>query len=203
MMVASQFNLLTLLGLKSHHNLLDFGCGSLRVGKCLIPYLNTGRYWGIEPNEWLINEAIKNELGEDMLKIKKPKFIFDDGFDYQFNSKFDYIIAQSIFSHTNLKLFSKGLANLYECLENDGIFLFTASISKKNYDKNEEWLYPGVAKYKKQTLFNLFNKRLKFWKKLNWYHPTQTWFIATKNKKKIPSFFKNLFLGINFVNKYI
>jgi hypothetical protein len=36
---ASQFALLFLLGLREHHRVLDFGCGSLRLGRLLIPYL--------------------------------------------------------------------------------------------------------------------------------------------------------------------
>ncbi|MGH7086029.1 MAG: hypothetical protein ACREFN_13675, partial [Acetobacteraceae bacterium] len=32
LMGATQFRLLTALGLRDHHRLLDFGCGSLRAG---------------------------------------------------------------------------------------------------------------------------------------------------------------------------
>ena len=38
-MGATQFRLLTTLGLREHHSVLDFGCGSLRAGRLLIPYL--------------------------------------------------------------------------------------------------------------------------------------------------------------------
>jgi hypothetical protein len=39
LMGATQFRLLTTLGLRDYHRLLDFGCGSLRVGRLLISYL--------------------------------------------------------------------------------------------------------------------------------------------------------------------
>ena len=39
---AIQFNLLTTLGLREHHRLLDVGCGSLRAGRLFIPYLLKG-----------------------------------------------------------------------------------------------------------------------------------------------------------------
>ncbi len=58
-MGATQFRLLTTLGLRDHHRLLDFGCGSLRAGRLLIPYLNPGNYYGIEPNRWLIDDAYR------------------------------------------------------------------------------------------------------------------------------------------------
>lgn len=34
---AMSFGLLTALGLRQHHSLLDIGCGSLRNGRLLIP----------------------------------------------------------------------------------------------------------------------------------------------------------------------
>ncbi|MFP8873463.1 MAG: hypothetical protein VCB42_02780, partial [Myxococcota bacterium] len=52
-MGATQFRLLCTLGLREHHRLLDFGCGSLRAGRFLIPYLKPGHYHGVEPNRWL------------------------------------------------------------------------------------------------------------------------------------------------------
>jgi hypothetical protein len=36
-MGATQFALLFAIGLRGHHKLLDFGCGSLRAGRLLIP----------------------------------------------------------------------------------------------------------------------------------------------------------------------
>ena len=47
---AMTFNLLTTLGLRQHHRVLDIGCGSLRNGRLLIPYLDPGNYVGFEPN---------------------------------------------------------------------------------------------------------------------------------------------------------
>ena len=89
-MGATQFNLLCTLGLRANHSLLDFGCGSLRSGRFFISYLNEGRYFGIEPNRWLIDEAIRNQVGRDLIQIKKPRF--DHNCDFQtdvFHRQFD------------------------------------------------------------------------------------------------------------------
>src|ERR1700682_6119785 len=48
-----QFSLMTLLGLRQEHTLLDIGCGSLRGGKLFVVYLLPERYFGIEAGEWL------------------------------------------------------------------------------------------------------------------------------------------------------
>lgn len=45
---AAQFALLYALGLREYHRLLDIGCGSLRAGRMLISYLNSGGYTGVE-----------------------------------------------------------------------------------------------------------------------------------------------------------
>ena len=70
-MGATQFRLLTSLGLRANHHLLDFGCGSLRAGKLFIVYLSKGHYFGIEPNKWLIEDAINNQVGKDLIGLKK------------------------------------------------------------------------------------------------------------------------------------
>src|SRR4026208_1796303 len=67
LIAAMTFNLLTTLGLRQHDALLDVGCGSLRVGRLLIPYLNKKKYFGFEPNDWLVQDGIKNEIGESLV----------------------------------------------------------------------------------------------------------------------------------------
>src|ERR1041385_3836368 len=81
LIAAMTFNLLTTLGLRQHHSLLDVGCGSLRIGRLLIPYLNRGKYFGVEPNEWLIKEGIRRELGQSLVQIKCPTFLFSNSPD--------------------------------------------------------------------------------------------------------------------------
>jgi len=95
LVAAMQFNLLTALGLREYHYLLDIGCGSLRGGRLFIPYLLPGRYFGIEPETWLIEASIANEIGEDLIRIKKPTFSHDRNFTLtMFNQKFDFLLAQ-------------------------------------------------------------------------------------------------------------
>src|SRR5437763_15744102 len=112
LIAAMTFNLLTTLGLRQHHSLLDLGCGSLRIGRLLIPYLNRGNYFGIEPNEWLVHEGIRRELGETLVQIKRPTFFFSDSPDTitQATVAFDFALAQSIFSHRGLNLIREWLS---------------------------------------------------------------------------------------------
>ena len=95
---AMTFNLLTTLGLRQHHKLLDVGCGSLRAGRLFIPYLNAGNYTGIEPNRWLVEEGIKREIGADLVLIKQPAFFYSDSpaaLDGG-GGKFDFAVAHHL-----------------------------------------------------------------------------------------------------------
>ena len=98
---AMSFNLLTACGLRQNHKLLDIGCGSLRLGRLLIPYLNTCNYIGLDPNKWLIDDGIRYEVGPSLIELRQPTFIHDSGLgSLDSETKFDYVVAQSIFSHT-------------------------------------------------------------------------------------------------------
>jgi len=70
LVAAMSLGLLTTLGLRQQHQVLDIGCGSLRIGRLLIPYLNRGGYTGLEPNEWLVHDGIANEIGNDQVRIE-------------------------------------------------------------------------------------------------------------------------------------
>src|SRR5437867_2941767 len=132
LIAAMSFNLLTTLGLRQHHSLLDIGCGSLRIGRLLIPYLNRGRYFGIEPNEWLVHEGIRRELGETLVQIKQPRFFFSDSPEAmaQAKIKFDFALAQSIFSHSGLDLIKGWLSAISRTLARDGALVATFLIGE-------------------------------------------------------------------------
>src|SRR5437899_257086 len=78
---ALQFSLLAALGLRDQNHVLDIGCGSLRLGRLLIPFLQPERYFGIEPNRWLVDDGIDRELGRSILDVKRPAFRHNDDFD--------------------------------------------------------------------------------------------------------------------------
>tara|TARA_B100001057_G_scaffold494043_1_gene589788 strand:+ start:519 stop:1292 length:774 start_codon:yes stop_codon:yes gene_type:complete len=192
-MGATQFRLLTSLGLRAKHKLLDFGCGSLRSGKLFIPYLDPCNYYGQEPNQWLIDEGIRNELGDDLIKIKKPNFSNQDDFTIGFNKKFDFIVAQSIFSHTNLELTKKGLASIYNALAENGLAVVTIIVGK-DYNGTESWVYPGCTNFSSNTIRAVFEEIGCEWRRLCWFHPAQTWFALSRNKTVLPSKIDNFML---------
>jgi SAM-dependent methyltransferase len=197
LIAAMTFNLLTTLGLRQHHSLLDVGCGSLRIGRLLIPYLNRGKYFGVEPNEWLVREGIKRELGETLLQIKCPTFFFSDSPEViaQANTSFDFVLAQSIFSHCGLDLIKNWLSAISRSLAQNGGLIATFLIGDEDSPKMG-WIYPDCVNYRPATLeWAAADVNLRF-QILDWKHPRQTWALFAAPKFDL-SWFKNSALTWN------
>lgn len=176
LIAAMTFNLLTTLGLRQDHSLLDVGCGSLRVGRLLIPYLNRGKYFGIEPNEWLVREGIRRELGEALVQIKRPTFFFSDSADTitQVKTAFDFALAQSIFSHCGLDLIKSWLSAISRSLAPHGALVATFLIGEEDSARTG-WIYPECVNYRPATLERAAKDVNLRFEILDWKHPRQTW----------------------------
>jgi len=188
---AMQFNLLTALQLREHHFLLDIGCGSLRGGRLFIPYLMPGHYFGVEPEGWLIEEGVNNEIGEDILRIRRPVFSHDGNFTLTlFNQKFDYILAQSIFSHTSRRQIKRCLSEARKVMKPASIFAATFVLGEKDYE-GEDWVYPGCVTYTWEGMKGFVEEQGLICKPLNWPHPNlQTWMVilTRENEKNVFDF---------------
>lgn len=176
LIAAMTFNLLTTLGLRQHHSLLDIGCGSLRIGRLLIPYLNRGKYFGVEPNEWLVKEGIKRELGKSLVQIKQPTFFFSDSPDIirHADVAFNFAVAQSIFSHCGLDLIKGWLAALSRSLAEDGTLVATFLPADEDSPRLG-WIYPECVNYRPSTLERAATEANLRFEILDWKHPRQTW----------------------------
>jgi SAM-dependent methyltransferase len=176
LIAAMAFNLLTTLGLRQHHSVIDIGCGSLRIGRLLIPYLNRGKYFGAEPNEWLVAEGIRRELGETLVQIKRPTFFFSDSPETvaQANIAFDFALAQSIFSHCGLNLIKGWLSAVSRSLSDNGAFVATFLIGEEDCTKTG-WIYPECVNYRPTTLERAAKDVNLRFEILDWKHPRQTW----------------------------
>jgi len=183
LIAAMTFNLLTTLGLRQHHSLLDVGCGSLRIGRLLIPYLNRGKYFGIEPAEWLVAEGIRQELCETVVQTKRPTFFFTDSPETVVRAKvsFDFALAQSIFSHCGLDLIRGWLAAVSRSLADDGGLVATFLPSDEDSPRSG-WVYPDCVSYRPATLERAAaDANLRF-EILDWKHPRQTWALFAAPK---------------------
>jgi hypothetical protein len=94
-----QFHFLVAQGLEPHHAFLDVGCGCLRLGQLLIPYLEAEHYFGLEAEPELVRLGLQKELRFGLGTMKRPQFGFGYDFDITFAKPFDFAIAQSLFTH--------------------------------------------------------------------------------------------------------
>lgn len=181
LIAAMCFGLLTSLGMRQQHRVLDIGCGSLRVGRLLIPYLNPGGYTGLEPLEQLVTDGIENEVGQAQIDIKQPCFIYSDNASDLLSAanRFDYVLAQSIFSHCGPDLFNKWLSEVAELLADGGILLATFVPGEEDNQKTG-WIYPDCVAYTLEMVSWLAEQSgLKF-VPLDWHHPRQRWGFFSK-----------------------
>lgn len=177
---AMVFNLLTSMGLRQHHRVLDIGCGSLRVGRLLIPYLNTNNYFGVEPNKWLVDDGITNEIGTDLIKIKKPTFSFSTSMqDFSEPLNLDYAVAQSIFSHCGKNLIFEWVSQVSFHMKDTGVLAATFLIDDSDFD-GDGWVYPACVSYKTETLAEIAFQLDLYFDILDWAHPRQTWALFSK-----------------------
>lgn len=101
---AGRIQLIVLLkeGLYPSSKVLDIGCGCLRGGYWLIHFLNSGCYYGLEPNEAMIETGLREFVEPSISEYKKPRFSNNDDFDFSvFNETFDFFVARSIWSHAS------------------------------------------------------------------------------------------------------
>jgi hypothetical protein len=168
---ALQFSLLTLLGLREHHTLLDIGCGSLRGGRLALMYLLPEHYYGIEPEQWLIEEGIQKEIGQDLIDLKKPSFNYDSNFTLSvFQRSFDYLIAQSIFSHATQAQIHRCLDEATKVMMPSSLFVANFMEGPENY-AGDQWVYPGCSEFRMDFMIKLVESYGLVCKPLTWPHP--------------------------------
>jgi cyclopropane fatty-acyl-phospholipid synthase-like methyltransferase len=202
---ASEFALLYHAGMKEHHHLLDLHCGGMHLGRLAVPYLDRERYSCVEKNEWLAATGFRFELGADITALKRPRFSKTAQFSEE--TRFDYIIAHSVFGHGGTKYFKDYLSSLAQHMRGNTVLLASFKLSSgedQSLSKmtvvlgrygEEEWIFPDIVPYTEQYIARLVKESADLHvEKLEWMHPTHTWFVMAKSaqtvrlmKRRIPA----------------
>ncbi len=192
----AQFALLYALGLREHHRLLDIGCGSLRAGRMLISYLRSGGYTGVDPNRWLIDEAIDHELGRDILDLKQPTFDQTDDFSLARLGRFDFVLAQGVATNTGPPLLRRLLAAIADTTAPGGLAAVTFIHPGTGDDDALEvaindqdapaWRYPGCYSYTRTAIANALTTAGLHGRAIDWFHPRHQWWVISLDATGLP-----------------
>lgn len=141
-----QFDFLVSEGMQHHHTMLDVGCGTLRGGQHFIRYLDRGHYSGFDISAGAIKKA--RELVErEKLSEKQPELRVNQAKDLKFRDyqgkTFDFILAQSVFSHLMEDHIEEAFQNVAGIMQPHSKFYFTFHIGE-HYQRrsNTDFQYP-------------------------------------------------------------
>jgi len=143
----------------------------------------------------------REELGHGIWEAKRPSFRFVADFSLQgFGTEFDFVLAQSVFSHTLPALLRLGLRNIARSLAPSGKVFATwneaasgkggPSIGPTGRILPNGWVHKGVYIYPWENMQYHLQESGLVRRRLRWPHPRQFWFVAARpeNESSIDEF---------------
>lgn len=149
---APVFNMLVEEGLKEDHTLLDVGCGSLRVGRFIMMYLNKGGYYGIEPNDELLAAGILCEVTDELCRLKDASFHNTTDYHWPTDYKFDWVLISGVLVHKCHNEIYDALSAAYDMLKSGGSLIVDYYPSSPHWMEDYNPPYPQIAPHYKECL---------------------------------------------------
>jgi hypothetical protein len=118
----------------------------LRAGVKLIPYLETGRYYGVDKSQDLLTCGRDLEL-KAADRLKNPTLAVMESFDFgSLGQRFDFAIAQSVFTHLPLNQIALCLWNAGRVLKPSATLYatFFESASDRRFEPKEWYTTDGL-----------------------------------------------------------
>lgn len=136
-----QFDYLVANGMQPHHTLLDRSCGNLRGGRHAIRYLASGHYTGLDLSASAL-AAGRSLLEEEGLAHKEPRLIQNDDLTFRevADDTFDFLLAQSVFTHLKPPHIEECFAHVGRVLGPESVFFFT-------YGKRDRYVKVSVKDF--------------------------------------------------------
>lgn len=158
-----QLELLKKEGCAPTSKVLEFGCGYLHLGRCLIHFLDKSNYVGVDPNDWLRNLAIKKDNLHGFIDSKGALFLNNEDFDASSTGKsFDFIFSHSVLSHSAHWQLALYLENSLKVLAPQGVILASIRLAEGNDfgsmgnngkdSRDLEWQYPKCSFFTLATI---------------------------------------------------
>jgi ubiquinone/menaquinone biosynthesis C-methylase UbiE len=156
-----QVSILFKAGLKPHHDFLDIGCGWLRLGAALLPYLEEGRYHGIDATQ--VNLDIGREFLARLGIRQTPHLLCDAGFAFdKFGKPFDVVFCHAVFTHLSHTQIERCLAGVQRVMKPGGVGYFTFYLGNQDAERAQVYRLADGG-----TLdFSSAQVSLKYWERL-------------------------------------
>lgn len=150
------------VNLRPHDELLEVGSGAGHLAYQAAQYLNPGHYYGIEPNQWTMEEFKKFDPNvAKVLEETGAHFDSNDQLDFSVfgDTAFDVIFSHSILSHASVDQLDTYFAGIKKYLKSDGAALASLHYDlENNCEESSEWVYPDITWFKWETLENIAKK---------------------------------------------
>ncbi len=172
-----QFDFLIDKGLNPKHKMLDIGCGTLRGGRHFIRYLDVGNYYGIDVSSEVIQYGVKLLVDEGLID-KGPTLIINGRKDLKFKvfngDKFDYILAQSVFTHLKPEHIEECFQCIGGVMGNGSLFYFTffyADVYRQVGDFKFRYPFSFFESLAQENGFRVYDCSLEY------NHPRNQWMV--------------------------
>src|SRR5436853_599784 len=104
--------------------LVEVGCGCLRIAYWLVRFLDPGCYYGIEPARLRVEYGLQYLFKAGEVQLKRPRFDFNPRFDTSvFGAQFDFFLARSIWTHASKLQIVATLDSFIRDSKDTGVFL--------------------------------------------------------------------------------
>jgi ABC-type polysaccharide/polyol phosphate transport system ATPase subunit len=121
-----QYEFVRAQGVAPSDYLLDVGCGSLAGARRLMPFMDQGRYWGIETDQALYDAGVVVELPRAGVAADRGHFLVNERFDLdEAPHTFDLAIANSLFRRLSLNRIARCVASVTAKLKPGAPFFAT------------------------------------------------------------------------------
>jgi hypothetical protein len=139
---------------------------------------------------------VKNQVGRDVLAIKRPIFRATDRFDFSGLGEFDFVLVQGVATNAGPRLVPLILAAIRGALAPHGTCAITFvhpgtndpdAVHVDPDDGNAApYLYPNCYCYERQAVERWVVAAALFGGTAPWYRPRQTWWLLARAPEVLP-----------------
>ena len=180
-----EFNFLKRQGLNSQSIFVDYGCGSVRLGHVLIPYLDPAHYHGIDMTDDFFKLGLE-QIDENLILEKKPHcaIISDDEITRLSKKNVDYIFSSAVLYHVPENEMTTYFSNIIRLMnETTKAYIDFTDAPEKKQISSMTWHYPSEFLVQILKKFDVDVELIKFDQEQDAQHYPETHTIIqlTKN----------------------